>query len=269
MIKSFAFPRLLVFLLWLACLLPVASIHAQDPKSVPALHAAWTDLLRRHVTPEGFVDYEGFLEEEDQLDAYLQTIRKTPPAATWSAADKEAYWINVYNAATIYTVLQYFPVASINDIRVKELKGYKSVWEAGSVNVGGKVYSLNAIEKEVLRAEFKDPRVHFALVSAATSSPPLLNEAYDGPRLQQQLDAQGRLFLVRSALNQVSPNTVKLSSLFDWYAAEFGEGEKLIAFLNRYAAVKIEPTAAVEFLPFDWSLNNRPRGTDTQALRQR
>ncbi|PJJ59170.1 DUF547 domain-containing protein [Hymenobacter chitinivorans] len=267
--KSSFYTWFVVFLTWFACTLPVASLHAEDPKSPQVLHAPWTDLLRRHVTPEGFVDYEGFLEEEDQLDAYLQTIRKTPPAATWSAADKEAYWINVYNAATIYTVLQYFPVASMNEIRVKELKGYKSAWEAGTVNVGGKVYSLNAIEKEILRPEFKDPRVHFALVSAATSCPPLLNEAYDGARLNQQLDAQGRLFLSRTTLNQIAPTTARLSSLFDWYAAEFGEGEKLVAFLNRYSAVKIEPTATVEFLPFDWSLNNRAHGTDTQALRQR
>ncbi|UOQ74593.1 DUF547 domain-containing protein [Hymenobacter cellulosilyticus] len=252
------------------CLLTARGWPSRRGSKVAAgVACPWTDLLRRHVTPEGYVDYEGFLEEEDQLDAYLQIIRKTPPAATWSAADKEAYWINVYNAATIYTVLQYFPVTSINEIKVKELKGYKSVWEAGSVNVGGKVYSLNTIEKEILRPEFKDPRVHFALVSAAMSYPPLLNEAYDGARLNQQLDAQGRLFLSRTALNQLAADAVHLSSLFDWYAAEFGEGTKLIAFLNRYSAIKIEPTATIEFLPFDWSLNNRPRGTDTQALRQR
>ncbi|TGE29650.1 DUF547 domain-containing protein [Hymenobacter metallicola] len=267
--NSSAFTWLVALLTWFASSLPTAELQAEDTPPTHFLHTSWTDLLRKHVTREGYVDYESFLDDEDQLDGYLQSLRKTAPDATWSKAETEAYWLNVYNAATIYTVLQYYPVASINEIRVKVLKGYQTVWEADAVNVGGKMYSLNAIEKQILRAQFQDPRVHFALVPAASSSPPLLNEAYDGARLNQQLDAQARLFLARPALNQISPTQVRLSSLFDWYAAEFGEGPKLIAFLNRYAANKIEPTATVEFLPFDWSLNNRKHTPDTQALQRR
>ncbi|WP_167852048.1 DUF547 domain-containing protein [Hymenobacter elongatus] len=250
--------------------MPVTTLHAEDKNAAQILHAPWTDLLRKYVTHDGQVDYEGFLEDEDQLDAYLQAIRKTPPnEATWSKADIEAYWLNVYNAATIYNVLQYYPVASINEIRIKTIGGYKPVWEAGSVNVGGKLYSLNAIEKEILRPQFKDARVHLALVAAAVSSPPLLNEAYDGARLNQQLDEQARLFLSRVSLNQLAPGYLRLSSIFDWYAAEFGEGEKLVAFLNRYSSTKIDATATIEFLPFDWALNNQKPTADTQALRQR
>jgi hypothetical protein len=268
--NSSAFTRLLVLLTWFACCLPVAALRAEDHNTAHFPHTAWTDLLRKHVTQDGLVDYEGFLEDEDQLDAYLQSMRKTAPdPATWSKAEMEAYWLNAYNAATIYTVLQYYPITSINDIRVKALGGYKSVWEAGSINVGGKLYSLNNIEKDILRQQFRDPRVHLALVAAAVSSPPLLNEAYDGTRLNQQLDAQARRFLTRTALNQLSPGQVHLSSLFDWYAEEFGEGEKLVAFLNRYSAVKIEPAAHIEFLPFNWGLNNGKHTPDTQALRQR
>ncbi|MCB2408318.1 DUF547 domain-containing protein [Hymenobacter lucidus] len=268
--NSFAATWFSVLLTWF-CVLPVLAAQPTPPgPAAQALHAPWNELLHRHVTREGMVDYEGFLEDEEQLDAYLQTIRKTAPdEAKWSKAEIEAYWLNVYNAATIYTVLQYYPVASMNEIRVKVLKGYKSAWEADAVNVGGKNYSLNAIEKEILRPRFQDARVHFALVCAATSSPPLLNEAYDGALLNQQLDAQARLFLNRTGLNQLTATNVRLSSLFDWYAAEFGEGPKLIAFLNRYSTVKIEPTATIEFLPFDWALNNRKPTPDTQALRQR
>ncbi|MCB2377698.1 DUF547 domain-containing protein [Hymenobacter sp. BT635] len=267
--NSSALPWLLALLLWVAASRPALARPAEDTKAPNLLHSTWTDLLRKHVTHEGLVDYEGFIEDEDQLDAYLQNLRKTPPTTAWAKPDAEAYWLNLYNAATIYTVLQYYPVASMNEIRVKVLKGYKSAWEDNWINVGGKLYSLNTIEKEVLRPQFQDPRVHFALVCAATSSPPLLNEAYDGARLNQQLDAQARLFLAHSTLNQLTPTKVRLSSLFDWYAAEFGEGEKLIAFLNRYSTAKIEPKATVEFLSFNWALNYGKHSADTQALRQR
>ncbi|SHJ04764.1 Protein of unknown function, DUF547 [Hymenobacter daecheongensis DSM 21074] len=232
------------------------------------LHHTWNELLAKHITNDGHVDYAGFLDDEDKLDAYLQTIRKTPPdEQAWSRNDQQAYWLNVYNAATVYMVLQYYPVTSMNEIKVKTLKGSKSAWEAPSVTVGTRQYSLNQIEREVLRTKFQDPRVHFALVCAAETCPPLLNEAYDGARLNQQLDDQARRFLNTVRFNQLAPDHVRLSSVFDWYSAEFGEGNALIAWLNRYATVKIAPTAKVDFLPFDWALNDRSRQAENQALR--
>jgi hypothetical protein len=261
---SFYFRWLLVAGAFLGLLLPGPARAA----AAPHLHDAWNELLGRYVTREGHVDYPGLLEDEDKLDAYLQTIRKTAPdEKTWSRSEQEAYWLNVYNAATVYMVLQYYPVHSMNEIKVKSLKGSKSAWEAPSVTVGTREYSLNQIEREVLRLKFQDPRVHFALGTAAESSPPLLNEAYDGSRLNQQLDGQVRRFLNNAKYNQLASGHLRLSSLFDWYSVEFGEGEKLVAWLNHYATVTIAPTATVEFLPFDWTLNDRSRQVENQALR--
>ncbi|WP_345115588.1 DUF547 domain-containing protein [Hymenobacter algoricola] len=232
------------------------------------LHAPWNELLARYVTRDGRIDYTGMLEEEDKLGAYLETIRKTPPdERTWSRSEQQAYWLNVYNAATVYMVLQYYPVRSMNEIKVKSLKGSKSAWEAPSVTVGSKEYSLNQIEREVLRNKFQDPRVHFALGSAAETSPPLLNEAYDGTRLNQQLDGQVRRFVNNAKFNQLAAGHLRLSSLFDWYSVEFGEGPQLVAWLNTYSTVVIAPTATVEFLSFDWTLNDRARQAENQALR--
>jgi hypothetical protein len=232
------------------------------------LHAPWNALLAKYVTRDGQVDYAGFLDDEDRLGAYLQTIRRTvPDEQTWSRNEQEAYWLNVYNAASVYMVLQYYPVQSMNEIRIRTIKGTKSAWEASSVTVGGRQYSLNQIEREILRTRFQDPRVHCALVAAAQASPPLLNEAYDGSRLDQQLDGQVTRFLNDPKFNLLTQNHVRLSSLFDWYSAEFGDTEQLIAWLNHYATTQVAPKAKVEFLPFDWSLNERVRPTENQALR--
>ena len=47
--------------------------------------------------------------------------------------------------------------------------------------------------------------------------------------------------------------------MFDWYATDFGSADNaIIACLNRYAEVRIAPSTKLVFLPYDWSLNERP-----------
>jgi Protein of unknown function, DUF547 len=247
-------------------LLPLLAA-AEDNNMLQLLHKPWSDLLHRHVTTDGRLDYEALLEEEDALLSYLQSLRKVKPdPAAWSAAETEAFWLNTYNAASTYLVLQYYPVASINDIRVKVLGSTKSPWEAPVVNVGGQMYSLNQIEREMLRDQFHDPRVHFGLMYGAASNPAILPEAYDGARLDQQLDQQVRRFLNDPAFNQLSPQHVQLSGLFQAYGAEFGSEAELLGFINRYARVPVLPTARVEYLSFSWALNDRGSLSNSQAL---
>lgn len=250
--------------LFFSSLLLATSGYAADNSG---LQAPWSKLLQRHVTPDGRLNYTGLLEEEDEVLDYLQSLRKVKPdPQTWTHADTEAFWINTYNAAATYLILQYYPVTSINDIRVKVVGGNKSPWEAPVVNVGGQSYSLNQIEREMLRNQFHDPRVHFALMYGAASGPAILAEAYDGARLSQQLDQQARRFLNDPAFNQLTPQHVQLSGLFEAYGAEFGNEAQLLEFVNQYARVPVLPTAKVEYLSFSWALNDRTTLSNSQAL---
>ncbi|WBA42101.1 DUF547 domain-containing protein [Hymenobacter canadensis] len=257
--------RVVVLLLFFAGSFPLAGV-AQTLSSAQ-LHAPWDELLHQYVTPEGLVNYQGLLEQEDRLLDYLLAQRKvSPEAAGWSAADQEAYWINIYNAATVYLVLQYYPLSNVNDIRLKGK--VHSLWEAPSVEVGGQQYSLNQIEREKLTARFHDPRLHFALVQGAVSGPQLLPEAYDGGQLPQQLERQTRHFLNDPSRNTLAGPQLQLSGLFSFYATEFGSGPQLLEFINRYAHMPVAATAPVDFLPFSWALNDRQPLSTTQALRK-
>ncbi|TGD82813.1 DUF547 domain-containing protein [Hymenobacter wooponensis] len=263
-----AFPSLsrYAWLLWLLVLAPVA-LRAEDYKPLQQLHETWSDLLTRHVTFDGRLDYQGLMEDEDQLLDYLTSLRKvTPASATWTPQETKAFWLNVYNASAAYLVLQYYPVSSINDIRVKVLGGTKSPWDAPVVNVGGQTYSLNQIERDKLSGPTPDPRIHFGLIYAAVSEAPLLKEAYDGSRLNQQLDSQTRRFLNDSNFNQLTPAHAKLSGLFDAYAKDFGSPSELLAFINRYARTPVEPTATIEYLSFSWALNDRIDPSTSQPM---
>jgi hypothetical protein len=57
--------------------------------------------------------------------------------------------------------------------------------------------------------------------------------------------------------NEISSSHPKLSRIFKWYKKDFKvEGEKdLIAYINLYSTVKIEPDATVDFKEYDWDLN--------------
>ncbi|WP_400191865.1 DUF547 domain-containing protein [Hymenobacter sp. B81] len=253
-------PRLPRYYFLLLSLLLLAGFPANASSgSLPQLHAPWSDLLARHLRADGSLNYQGLLDDEDQLLTYLQAARRTPPQPSWSRAEQAAYWINVYNASSVSLTLQYYPVQSLSEVRVKTLGGYRPVWDAPEVQVGNQTYSLNQIERDILPKLLPgEPRLHFALNRAARSGPALLPTAYEGAQLEQQLTLQAQRFVNDALRNQLTPAQVQVSSLFDWHAAEFGQGAALLAFLNRYAATPIPATAQISYLPFDWSLNDSP-----------
>jgi hypothetical protein len=80
----------------------------------------WTNLLQKHVNPDGWVNYDGFIKDSLQLNNYLQQIESNyPNEKNWSREQILAYWINAYNAYTVQIVIRNYPVASIKDIKTR------------------------------------------------------------------------------------------------------------------------------------------------------
>lgn len=225
-------------------LLLSAALSAQT--APPGLHDAWNRLLGKHVSAAGKVDYKGFKADQQALDAYLQQLAANPPAGTWKRADQMAYWINAYNAFTIDLIVDNYPVSSI-----LKLDGGKT-WDVKRILLGGKKYSLNQIENEILRPEFKDARIHFALNCAARSCPPLYNKAFTAKNLERALEQRTRQFINDARFNTLSAGKASVSKIFEWYAADFGD---LKTFLNKYAGVKMDAGASIGFVEYNWELN--------------
>ncbi|MEK7254271.1 MAG: DUF547 domain-containing protein, partial [Bacteroidota bacterium] len=152
--------------------------------SQPLSHDAWDKLLRQHVNTAGQVDYASFKKDKPKLDAYLRELETHPPQSDWSKAEKMAFWINAYNANTIKLIVENYPLASIT-----KLDGGKT-WDVQRIKIGGKTYSLNNIENDILRPQFKDARIHFAVNCAARSCPPLLNQAWTAANLEANFEKQ-------------------------------------------------------------------------------
>ncbi|WP_057937693.1 DUF547 domain-containing protein [Algoriphagus resistens] len=220
-------------------------------------HKSWDELLKANVSAEGKVNYKGFIEEKVKLDAYLKNISENAPdRKTWSKDEQLAYWINAYNAFTVKLIVDNYPVESIKDLGpALKIPLVKDVWHYKFFKIGGQESSLDEIEHSILRKEFEEPRIHFAINCASVSCPPLLNEAFEASTIDAQLDKMANRFINDSSRNKITPGAVQLSSIFSWFKGDFTKNSSLIDFLNKYSKTKINPNAKISFLDYDWNLN--------------
>ncbi|WP_116124249.1 DUF547 domain-containing protein [Lewinella sp. IMCC34183] len=231
---------------------PTNAAPAPPPAPAPAAasqdapdHQLWNQLLQRYVSANGRVNYEGFRQDSAQLKKYLKLLGRAVPDDGWSRDEALAYWINAYNAFTIQLILDHWPVNSIRDI--------DEPWAQKFIRLEGKSYSLDQIEHQIIRPTFSEPRIHFALVCAAVSCPPLANQAYTAPRLEEMLTKATRSFINNEQFNVTQEEVVRVSPLFDWYAEDFGDVTK---FLNTYLRTNIPAGKELYFLDYDWDLND-------------
>ena len=221
-------------------------------------HSGLDALLRAHVDADGHVDYEALGRQGAALDAYLASLAAAP-FAEMGRDEKLALLINAYNACTLRLILDHWPVASIQDIP----SGKR--WDDRRFRLAGETLSLNEIEHERIRPRFREPRIHFALVCAARSCPPLRAEAYVGARLEAQLADQARRVHSDERWLRFDPasGTLHLTKIYDWYGADFLQAAPSV---EQYVAAH-EPSVRavlgagqklqVRWLPYDWSLNRR------------
>lgn len=218
-------------------------------------HSIWNNLTKKYVSVDGKVNYKGFKKDVARLDEYLTELSQNHPQKSWSKENQLAFWINAYNAFTVKLIVKNYPVKSI-----KELGGgiYKvnTPWDIKFIRIGNETYDLNNIEHGIIRKEFNEPRIHFAVNCAAQSCPKLRNEAYIGSKLDAQLTDQTQSFLRDTKKNKISSNKVELSKLFKWYSGDFKQGtSSVLAFINKYAPAPISDKAEISYLPYNWNLN--------------
>lgn len=205
---------------------------------------------------EGRVDYAGLKKDSSGLDAWLAAAAKADEADFKGRPQEErlAFLINLYNAATLRLILAHYPIESIR--KIGPVWDQSKAWKLPVVGVFGRTVTLDMIEHEMIRPVYEDPRVHFALVCAAKGCPPLRSEAYDGARLDAQLEDQARLFLSQKAKNDArrEGKTASLSLIFKWYMADFGGSKKsVLNFVKKW--LPVEDGWTVEWTEYDWALN--------------
>lgn len=207
-------------------------------------HTLFDKILGKYVSSTGKVNYKGLKSDKKLLDQYLSELKKSP-ASKASKNEKLAFWINAYNAFTLKMIIDNYPVKSITSLYTGK------PWDHPWIIIDNKTYSLNDIEHKIIRPQFKEPRIHFAVNCASVSCPPLANKAYTAENLESMLEKATSSF-INSKENIITSSAIKLSPLFDWYKVDFGDVRN---FISKYSKIKPSKSATISFLEYNWNLN--------------
>ncbi len=223
----------------------------------------WDELLQRYVDDLGRVNYRRWKAEgADVLRKWLESLAAVDLADFSDADARLALWLNAYNAIAISQVLEVYPIASIRPkvLGIPNWLSFLDFFTRSNTIVGGKKYSLNQIEHAILRPEFAEPRIHFALVCASVGCPLLRRGAYFPESVRTQLEADASRFIHNpdKVRYDAQKKTLYLSKIFKWYEEDFVKAAGSVA---EYVGGYLGPEAAVGdgwaivFLPYDWNLN--------------
>lgn len=263
-------------------LLSAVTIVAEENSEI-AFYEQYNRVLHNYVDTEGLVRYKALKENRQNLDTFVKQMATLSPQEfdTWSEQRKIAFWNNAYNALTLKAIIDHYPIQSSfvgsftypkNSIR--QIPG---VWKKLEHTVMGQKMTLDHIEHGILRKEFKEPRIHVALVCAAISCPPLRNEAFVTDSLDDQLKDQTKKFLARQSNFRVDMNkkAVFVSAIFDWFKDDFvtiyGDGKEIpglnaaesavIFFISTYHPQHkdflLAGNYSLSFSEYDWTLNEK------------
>jgi hypothetical protein len=228
-------------------------------------HSSFDALLKKHVL-NGMLDYDAF-QKAPEFAAYLASLDAVNPAGL-SDQERLAFWINTYNAFTIQLINNHKEHNSIRNINKTLGIAAHGPWREKLVKAGGQLHHLDNVEHDIIRKQFKEPRIHFALVCAAMSCPPLRSEAYAGARLDEQLQDQAVVFLTRSPKKNridVAKGIFYSSQIMaKYYPQDFGKDEAAIAkYLSQFFPEGPERAflagGRVKFVhtDYDWTLNSQ------------
>lgn len=244
-----------------ALLITICSACKSIPKgtsSQPPSHEAYTALLKKYVDDSGWVNYKGLIREKEKLEAYLSQLSNNPPSDRWNEKEQIAYWINAYNAFTLKLIVDHYPVESIKDIGfIIQIPFVNTPWQKKFFSIGGDKMDLDEIEHNILRDEYDEPRIHFAIVCASRSCARLRREAYTAEQLEAQLTEQATTFLANRNKNKITAENAAVSPYFKWFGKDFKRHGSIREYINKYAPVKINEGAPITFLNYDWRLNEQ------------
>ena len=245
--------------IYVACLLPFPAF-ASD-------YSSWQKFLDLYLK-DGLVNYAAVKDDSALLKAVVLQLEnvKKEEYDRWSQDEKKAFWINAYNIEAIKLIIDHYPLKrplGLQALRypANSIQQIPDVWNQEALTILAKKVSLNYIENEILRKEFQDPRIHFAIVCASLGCPVLRYEPYVSDRLDSQLnDAVTKFMQDRKKFNyEAYTNTFYLSPILKWFKEDFEKAGVSIAFIKKYSPEdkNLADSAKIQWLDYDWSLNEQ------------
>ncbi|NQZ32860.1 MAG: DUF547 domain-containing protein [Oceanospirillaceae bacterium] len=237
-------------------------------ESIAVDHQPWQLLLDNYLSIDAqqqtfFAYAKVTVQHRQVLNNYIASLSALDPLAL-TRAQQKAYWINLYNAATVNLILEKYPVKTITKLG----KGFFSFgpWDDKLLSVNGRKLTLNDIEHRILRPIYNDERIHYAVNCASYSCPNLATKVYTKDNTHALLEQGAKQYINHSRGVAFSKNKLTLSSIFDWYQVDFGRNDtEVIKHLQKYAQPKLSAalTAYVQQgkskikYHYNWQLNEQ------------
>jgi hypothetical protein len=268
-----------------ALLMPFAALTAAPAaaQTFDHSHTQFTALLKKHVVvldggKSSQVRYADLVKDRGALKAYLDRLSTVKEAEfeSWSRAQRLAFLVNAYNAATLDLITQNYPVKSIKDIG----SVFDNRWKRKFIKLFGHELSLDGIEHDMLRkpGAYNEVRVHYAVNCASIGCPALREEAFTADQLDRQLEEQASRFLSDRSRNRFANGKLEVSMIFKWFSEDWERG--LTGFDGKTAAINsreqyfaryakwladspadqqklIDGKVPISHLDYDWSINDK------------
>ena len=233
-------------------------------------HSAWGIILKKYLVtsqlptessaPVGInlLEYGGVSKiDYDLLKIYLTTLEGIP-ISSFSRPEQRAFWINLYNAATVNLILEHYPVESITNISFSFFSF--GPWDEELLTIEGEELSLNDIEHRILRPIWQDPRIHYALNCASIGCPNLQPIAFTAKNTDSLLETGASEYINHPRGAKKEGKKLWLSKIFEWYQDDYGGNEAgVLIHIQKYAKENLsnslyEDELEIEY-HYDWRLN--------------
>jgi hypothetical protein len=233
-------------------------------------HSAWGIILKKYLVtsqlptessaPVGInlLQYGGVSKiDYGLLKNYLTTLEGIS-ISSFSRPEQRAFWINLYNAATVNLILEHYPVESITNISFSFFSF--GPWDEELLTIEGEELSLNDIEHRILRPIWQDPRIHYALNCASMGCPNLQPLAFTAKNTDSLLETGASEYINHPRGAKTEDKKLWLSKIFEWYQDDYGGNEAgVLIHIQKYAKENLanslyEDELEIEY-HYDWRLN--------------
>lgn len=238
--------------------------EAHDPASTRTIdHAPWGRFLDRYLVtdhPSGVnrVRYDDVSTADRRaLQQYLAALQDVT-VSELNRDEQIAFWINLYNAATVEVILENYPVESIRDIGGGLMSS--GPWDETLLAVEGVDLTLNDVEHRIIRPIWGDERIHYVVNCASYGCPNLYPEPITAENYDIVFDESARDYAGHERGVRFQRNRLVLSEIYNWYVDDFGgDIDGVIAHLTEYVdaetAERLERFDGRVVYEYDWSLN--------------
>ncbi|MFT4060313.1 MAG: DUF547 domain-containing protein [Legionella sp.] len=228
-------------------------------------HQLWQDFLNRRMVTNNekinLVDYAHMTPIDlNLLKDYLKNMSQIN-IDNYNRAEQLAYWINVYNALTVQTVANYYPVSSIQEINISPGIFRVGPWGANLITIKNTALTLDDINNRIIRPIWNEPRTLYTLNNASIGAPNLSKNAYQGHLIEEQLNNAAFAYINSLRGVNVIEGRLIISKIYDWYEEDFG-GTKpdiithLLQFAKEPLQSQLKHVNTIDSYIYNWHLNS-------------